>query len=70
MEGDITATDGNADTKVAFENCAPLRRYVTIMPMYNLTEYSDNYYADSSGSLYQSLSVCHLLDTNQGFLKH
>ena len=63
----ITATNGNADTKVAFKNCAPFRRCVThinyehvetaenldiVMNMYNLIEYSDNY-ADSSGSLHQ-----------------
>ena len=67
MTGNITATGGDANTKVAFKNCAPFTRCVThvndehvetaenldiIMPMYNLLEYSDNY-ADSSGSLYQ-----------------
>ena len=56
-----------ADTNVAFKNCAPFTRCVThindehvetaenldiIMPMYNLIECSDNY-ADSSGSLYR-----------------
>ena len=65
--GNITAAGGDANTKVAFKNCAPFTRCVThindkhvetgknldiIMPMYNLIEYSDNY-ADSSGSLYQ-----------------
>ena len=63
----ITTTGGNENTKVAFKNCAPLRRCVTdindehvkraedldiIMPMYNLIEHSDND-ADSSESLYQ-----------------
>ena len=63
----ITATNGDANTKVPFKNCAPFRRCVThindehvetaenldiIMPMNNLLEYSDNY-ADSSGSLQQ-----------------
>ena len=67
VTGNITATGGNANTKVAFKNCAPLTRCVThindehvetaetldiIMPMYNLLEYSDNY-ADSSASLWQ-----------------
>ena len=67
MTGNITATGGNADTKVAFINCAPFTRCVThinddhveaaenldiIMLMCNLLEYSDNY-ADSCGSLYQ-----------------
>ena len=56
----------SADTNVAFKNCAPFTKCVThindehvetgnlqiIMPMYNLSEYSDNY-ADSSASLYQ-----------------
>ena len=63
----ITATGGDANTKVAFKNCAPFTRYVphtndehvettenldVIMPMYNLLEYSDNY-TDSSGSLWR-----------------
>ena len=65
--GNITATGGNANTNVAFKNCASFTRRVTyindehveraenldiIMPMYNLIEYSDNY-ADSSGSVWQ-----------------
>ena len=65
--GDITATGGNENTKVAFKNCAPFRKCVThknnehvdsadnldiTMPMYNLTEYSDNY-SNTSGSLWQ-----------------
>ena len=64
---DIAATGGNADTKVAFKNCAPFRRCVIhvndehidtaenldiIMNMYNLLEYSDNY-SDASGTLWQ-----------------
>ena len=61
MEGNITATGGNADTKVAFKNCAPFTRCEhvktaenlnIIMPMYNLLEYFDNY-AVSFASLYQ-----------------
>ena len=55
---DITATGGNADTRVAFKNCALFTKCVThindehvddagnldiIMPMYNLIEYSNNY---------------------------
>ena len=58
VTGDITATDGNANAKVAFKNCAPFTKCVThindehvdsannldiIMHMYNLIEYSDNY---------------------------
>ena len=65
VTGNITARGGNANTNVAFKNCAPFARFVThindehvetaenfdvIMSMYNLIEYSDNY-ADSSGSL-------------------
>ena len=65
--GDITATGGNENTKVAFKNCAPFRKCVThknnehvdsadnldiTMPMYNLIEYSDNY-SNTSGSLWQ-----------------
>ena len=67
VTGDITATGGNADTRVAFKNCAPFTKCIThinnehvnnadnldiVMPMYNLTEYSDNY-LDASGSLWQ-----------------
>ena len=67
VTGDIKVADVAANTNIAFKNCAPFTRCVThindehveaaenldiIMPMYNLTEYSDNY-ADSSGSLYQ-----------------
>ena len=67
VERNITASGGNADTRVVFKNCAPFTRCAThindehvetaenldiIMPMYNLLEYSDNY-ADSSGSLWQ-----------------
>ena len=63
----ITATGGDANTKVVFKNCAPFIKCIThindehvddaanldiIMPMYNLIEYSDNY-SDTSGSLWQ-----------------
>ena len=63
----MTVAAIDADTNVAFKNCALFTRFAThinnkhvetaenldiIMPMYNLIEYSDNY-ADSSGSLYQ-----------------
>ena len=58
VTGDITATRGDANTKVAFNNCAPLTKCITlindehvdnadnlviVMPMYNLIECSDNY---------------------------
>ena len=65
VTGDIAAVGGDANTRIAFKNCAPFRKCVThindehaetaenldiIVPMYHLLEYSDNY-ADSSGSL-------------------
>ena len=65
VTGDITATGGDANTSVAFKNCALFTKCIThindehtdgannldiIIPMYNLTEYSDNY-SDTSGSL-------------------
>ena len=65
--GDITATGGDANTKVTFKNWAPFTRCIThindehvddadsldiIMPMYNLIEYINNY-SDTSGSLWQ-----------------
>ena len=63
VTGNITVTGGNANTKVAFKNCAPFKKcrteindeaehIKTTMPMYNLIEYSDNY-SDTSGSLWQ-----------------
>ena len=67
VTGDTTATGGDANTKVAFKNCAPFTKCVThindedvdsaenldaAMAMYNLIEYSDNY-SDTSGSLWQ-----------------
>ena len=63
----ITATGGDANTRVAFKNCAPFTKCIThindehvdnadnldiIMSMYNLIEYSDNC-PDTSGSLLQ-----------------
>ena len=67
VKGNITVTGGNANTKVAFKNCAPFEEYRTeinetfadetehiniAMPLYNLIEYSDNY-SNISGSLWQ-----------------
>ena len=67
VTGDMTAADGNADTRVGFEHCAPLTKCIThinnehvdgaenldiTMPTYNLIEYHDNY-SDTSGSLWQ-----------------
>ena len=58
VTGNITVTGGNANTKVAFKNCAPFKecrteineafvgeiKHINIaMPMYNLIEYSDSY---------------------------
>ena len=31
LTGDMTATGGNANTKVAFENCASFRRCITLV---------------------------------------
>ena len=67
VTGNITVTGGDANTKVAFKNCAPFKDcrteindtfvdyadFINIaMPMYNLIEYSDNY-SNTSGSLWQ-----------------
>ena len=67
VTGNITVTGRDANAKVAFKNCAPFTKGITeinetftddaehinvTMPMYNLTEYSDNY-PDTSGSLCQ-----------------
>ena len=65
VAGNINVRGGDANTKVAFKNCAPFRKCRTeinetfvddaqhiniAMPMYNLIEYSDNY-SDTSGCL-------------------
>ena len=67
VTGDITATGGDANTRIAFKNCAPFTKCIThtkyeyidgagnldiIMRVYNLIEYSDNY-SDTSRSLWQ-----------------
>ena len=67
VTGDITATGGDANTRVAFKNCAPFTKCMThindehlygannldmITPIYNVVEYNDNY-SDTSGSLRQ-----------------
>ena len=67
VTGNIIAIGGDANTRVAFKNCAPFTKCIThindehidgaddldiIMPMYNLIEYSDNY-SDTSGRLWQ-----------------
>ena len=65
VTGNITATGDDANTRMPFKNCAPFTKCITyinnehvdyvdnldiIMPMYNFTEYSDNY-SGTSGSL-------------------
>ena len=67
VTGNINVTSGNANTKVAFKNCAPFTECKTeinetfvdevehiniAMPMSNLIEYSDKFF-DTSGSLWQ-----------------
>ena len=67
VTGNLTATGGNANTRVSFKNCAPFSKCIThindehvdgaynldiVMPMYNLIAYSDNY-SYTSGSLWQ-----------------
>ena len=67
VTGDITVVDGDENTKAAFKNCHSFVKSEIllndehvesadnldlIMNMYNLIEYSDNYY-DSTASLYQ-----------------
>ena len=67
VTGDIAAMNNDANTKVAFKNCAPFTKCIThindenvddaddldiVMPMYNLIENSDNY-SDTSGGLWQ-----------------
>ena len=65
--GDITATNGDANTNFAFKNCAQFTQYVThindeltddaedidlAMPIYYLIKHN-NSYLDTSGSLWQ-----------------
>ena len=67
LTGDINVTGGDANTNVAFKNCAPFIKCITeikenfidgaehiniTMPMYKLIEYSHNS-SDTSGSLWQ-----------------
>ena len=66
VTGNINITGGDNNTKVAFKNCAPFKKCRTeinetfiddaehvniLMPMYNLIEYSDNYF-NTSGSIW------------------
>ena len=67
VTGDITATGGDANTRVTFKNWVPFTKCIThtndehvdgannlgiIMPIYNLIEYSDNY-SVTSGRLWK-----------------
>ena len=67
VTGNIAVVGANNNTKVVFKNCAPFIKCTTeinetfideaghiniAMPMYNLTEYSDNY-SDTLESLWQ-----------------
>ena len=71
VTGNITVTGGDANTKVAFKNCAPFKECRTeinetfvdetehinvAMPMYNLIEYSDNHCA-TSGSFWEMIEM-------------
>ena len=66
VTGNFAVEGANNNTKAAFKNCAPFRKYITeinetfideakfiniAMTTYNLIEYSDNY-SDTSGSLW------------------
>ena len=66
VDGTIRATNAVNATRLALKNCAPFTKYNleindehvdtaenldTVMPMYNLIKYSDNY-QDSSSTLY------------------
>ena len=67
VTGNINVAGDDANTKVAFKNCAPFKKCIAeinetfiddaehiniTIPMYNLIEYSDNY-SDTSGNLWQ-----------------
>ena len=67
VTGNITATGGDPNIRVAFKDCAPFTKCIIhindehvnnadnldiIIPMYNLIEHSDKY-SDTSGSLWQ-----------------
>ena len=71
VTGNITATPNDAATQVIFKKCAPFEKcrteinetyidepdFINItMPMYNLTEYSDNY-SDTYGKLWKFMAI-------------
>ena len=84
VTGDITPTGGDANTRVAFKNCALFTKCIThindehvdgadnldiTMPMYNLIEYSDNC-RDTSGSLANAGNPDNVSTANSTSFKH
>ena len=72
----------NTNKKLIFKNCAPFTNCIIkvnnnqidnaeyidiIMPMYNLTEYSDNY-SKTSGSLWQYCKDMPAVDNNDAII--
>ena len=71
VTGNISVTNGNANTNVAFKNCAPFTKCLThindehintaeslyiTMTKYNLIEYSDNYIHNFIFNKYKNIS--------------
>ena len=82
VTGNTNVTAGDNNTKVAFKNSAPFKKYRTeinqtfvddanfiniTMPVYNLIEYSDNY-SDASGILWQFKRDEQPIDINGVFI--
>ena len=76
------ADANNTNKKVIFKNCAPFTNCIseinntrvdnakdidTVMPMYNLIEYSDNF-AKTSGSLWQYCKYIPAVDNNNAIV--
>ena len=76
------AAANNTNNKIIFKNCAPFTNCISkisntqvdnaeyidiIMPMYNLTEYSDNY-SKTSGSLWQYCKDMPAVDNNDAII--
>ena len=76
------ADANNTNKKVIFNNCAPFTNVIskinntqvdltkdidTVMPMYNLIEYSDNY-SETSGSLWQYCEDIPAVDNNNAIV--
>ena len=83
VTGNITATGGDGNTRVALKNCAPFTKCVThindehvdgainldiIMPMYNLIEYSDKY-SNTLGTLKEMNHLYQMLEILTIFLQ-